>query len=167
MFLADPVPADTTLTAEQQKHILGGEVCMWGERINEETVDSRIWPRTLATAERLWSPQSDVDVKDMYRRLGLASLKLEDVGITHITGPTRMRRNLAGQENTWAGGLYLPAGALAAQLAPVPMSKVPKPAPVVPKPVITFTKRVGSRVVDAVIADRHRVGRLPAKWMRC
>jgi hexosaminidase len=99
MFLTDPIPADTKLTPEQQKLILGGEVCMWGEHINAETVDSRVWPRTLAIAERFWSPQSNRDVTDMYRRLRITSLKLEDVGITHISGPQKLRRNLAGVED--------------------------------------------------------------------
>src|SRR5246127_654875 len=94
MFLADPVPSDTTLTAEQQKLILGGEVCMWAEQLNPETVDSRVWPRTLAIAERFWSPQSVRDVPDMYRRLRVVSLELEDVGLTHISGPQKLRRNL-------------------------------------------------------------------------
>ena len=44
MFLADPIPSDTTLTADQQKLILGGEVCMWAEQLNTETMDSRVWP---------------------------------------------------------------------------------------------------------------------------
>jgi len=96
MFLADPIPVDTKLTAEEQRRILGGEVCMWGEQIDPETVDSRVWPRTLAIAERFWSPQSDTDVNDMYRRLRIASLELEDVGLTHISGPEKLRRNLAG-----------------------------------------------------------------------
>jgi hexosaminidase len=99
MFLADPIPVDTALTPEQQKLIWGGEVAMWGEHINPETSDSRVWPRTLAIAERFWSPQSDRDVADMYRRLRIASLELEDVGITHISGPQKLRRNLAGKEN--------------------------------------------------------------------
>lgn len=94
MFLADPVPSDTTLTAEQQKLIMGGEVCMWAEQLNPETVDSRVWPRTMAVAERFWSPQSDRDVSDMYRRLRINSLKLEDVGLTHISAPEVIRRNL-------------------------------------------------------------------------
>ena len=94
MFLADPIPSDTTLTVDQQKLILGGEVCMWAEQLNPETVDSRVWPRTMAVAERFWSPQSDRDVSDMYRRLRINSLKLEDVGLRHISGPEIMRRNL-------------------------------------------------------------------------
>ncbi len=99
MYLADPVPADTKLSADQQKLILGGEVCMWAEQLAPETIDSRIWPRTLAIAERFWSPQSDRDVADMYRRLRIASLELEDVGLTHISGPQRLRRNLAGSND--------------------------------------------------------------------
>jgi hexosaminidase len=97
MFLADPVPADTKLTAEQQKLILGGEAAMWAEQLHYETIDSRVWPRTAAIAERFWSPQSDRNVADMYRRLRLTSLELEDVGLTHISGPEMLRRNLAGE----------------------------------------------------------------------
>jgi len=96
MYLADPIPADTKLTPEQQQLILGGEVCMWAEQLNPGTVDSRVWPRTLAIAERFWSPQSVRDVPDMYRRLRVASLELEDVGLTHISGPQKLRRNLLG-----------------------------------------------------------------------
>ena len=96
MFLADPIPADTKLTPEQQKLILGGEICMWGEQIHPETVDSRVWPRSLAVAERFWSPQPDRDVDDMYRRLRIVSLELEDAGLTHMSGPEKLRRNLVG-----------------------------------------------------------------------
>jgi hexosaminidase len=96
MFLADPVPADTKLTPEQQKLILGGEAAMWAEQLDYETIDSRVWPRTAAIAERFWSPQADRNVADMYRRLRLTSLELEDVGLTHISGPEKLRRNLAG-----------------------------------------------------------------------
>lgn len=99
MFLADPIPADTKLTADQQKLIYGGEAPMWAEQINRETADSRIWPRTLAVAERFWSPQSDRDVSDMYRRLRINSLKLEDVGLRHISGPDTLRRNLLLERN--------------------------------------------------------------------
>jgi hexosaminidase len=57
-------------------------------------VDSRLWPRTMAVAERFWSPQGDRDVSDMYRRLRINSLKLENVGLRHISGPEVLRRNL-------------------------------------------------------------------------
>jgi hexosaminidase len=96
LYLADPIPADTKLTPEQQQLILGGEVCMWAEQLDPETVDSHVWPRTLAVAERFWSPQSVHDVPDMYRRLRVVSLELEDVGLTHISGPQKLRRNLMG-----------------------------------------------------------------------
>ena len=96
MFLADPIPADTTMSASEQKLVLGGEICMWAEQLDAQTVDSRVWPRSLAVAERLWSPQSDRDVSYMYERLRRVSLELEDVGLTQISGPERLRRSLAG-----------------------------------------------------------------------
>ncbi len=97
MFLADPLPTDTALTPEQQTKILGGEAAMWAEQINRETVDSRVWPRTLAVAERLWSPQTDRDVPDMYARLRRTSLELEGLGLRHLSGPQAMRDSLAGR----------------------------------------------------------------------
>ncbi len=98
-FLADPIPADTKLTPGQQKLILGGEVCMWAEQINALTIDSRIWPRAAAIAERFWSPQSDRDVAGMYARLWPISLQLETVGLTHIAGPQKLRRGLAQNQH--------------------------------------------------------------------
>jgi hexosaminidase len=101
-YLADPIPADTTLTAEQQKLILGGEVCMWAEQLDERTIDSRIWPRAAVMAERFWSPQSDRDVVSMYRRLPRISIELELAGLKHMTGPAMMRRSISGEVNPTA-----------------------------------------------------------------
>ena len=82
-YLNDPVPADTKLTPEQQKLVLGGEATMWAEWVSPETIDSRIWPRTAAIAERLWSPRDVRDVPDMYRRLAIVSRRLEESVLNH------------------------------------------------------------------------------------
>ena len=82
-YLNDPLPADTTLTESEQQLILGGEATMWAEYVTDETVDSRIWPRTAAIAERFWSPREVRDVDSMYARLDHMSLLLADVGLRH------------------------------------------------------------------------------------
>jgi hexosaminidase len=81
------------LTAEAEKHLLGGEAAMWAEVVSAETVDSRIWPRAAAIAEKLWSPAVLTDdVNDMYRRLDIVSGLLTTRGVTHETGyPVALR----------------------------------------------------------------------------
>ena len=93
-YVADPLPADSTLTPEEARHVLGGEATMWSEWVTPETIDSRIWPRTAAIAERLWSPRSVNDVNDMYRRLAAISLQLEELGLTHKKNQEIMLRRL-------------------------------------------------------------------------
>ena len=96
MYLADPIPANSNLTPDQARLILGGEACMWGEQVIPTTVDSRVWPIAAAVAERFWSPAAVRDVTDMYRRLAIESLRLEGEGLMQMSGPVRMMRNLVG-----------------------------------------------------------------------
>jgi hexosaminidase len=81
-YLADPLAGDSTLTPEQVTRVLGGEACMWSEMVSSGSIDSRIWPRLAAIAERFWSPESVKDVGDMYRRLAIENVRLEDLGLT-------------------------------------------------------------------------------------
>ncbi len=91
--------AAAQLTPDQQKQILGGEVCMWGEYVSAENIDSRIWPRTAAIAERFWSSQDVTDVASMYRRMADESLRLAGLGLTHKSVYPAMLRRMAGGED--------------------------------------------------------------------
>jgi hexosaminidase len=95
-YAVDPLPENTDLTPEQQARILGGEACMWQEQTSALDIDSRIWPRAAAIAERLWSPRSVNNVDDMYRRLDAESLRLEGFGLTHISQEGVSLRLLSG-----------------------------------------------------------------------
>jgi len=99
-YAVDPISgAASNLTDEQKTRILGGEACMWGEWISPENIDSRIWPRTAAIAERLWSPENAQDVTSMYSRLDDLSWRLEWLGLTHRSHATTMLRRMAGVED--------------------------------------------------------------------
>lgn len=98
-YKIDPVPDSLQLSESQRKYILGGEACMWSEFVSNETIDSRIWPRAAAIAERFWSPQNVRDVKNMYKRLDRISYELEDLGLAHIKNQAMMIRRLADYHN--------------------------------------------------------------------
>lgn len=93
LYAADPIPAWTELTAEQQSLVIGGEACMWTEHADAATIDSRIWPRLGAVAERLWSPREVNNTADMYRRLDLLETELDEIGLgaSAHTGPLLRR----------------------------------------------------------------------------
>ncbi|MFV0388479.1 MAG: beta-N-acetylhexosaminidase [Pyrinomonadaceae bacterium] len=101
-YKVDPLPANTELNAEEQKRVLGGEATMWSEWVTPETIDSRIWMRTAAIAERLWSPREVNDIDDMYRRLDILSIQLEDLGLSHRKNQLMLLRRLTNRNDVGA-----------------------------------------------------------------
>jgi hexosaminidase len=102
-YAVDPLgDGAATLGPEEQQRILGGEACMWSEYVSPENVDSRIWPRLAAIAERLWSPQDVKDVDSMYDRLQATSRWLDWLGLTHNSSYEPMLRRITGTEDVSA-----------------------------------------------------------------
>jgi hexosaminidase len=96
----DPLTPEMGLSEAEADRVLGGEATMWAELVTPETVDSRIWPRTAAIAERLWSPASVANPDDMMRRLSAVSRRLEESGLTHLKNRGALLRNLADGTDT-------------------------------------------------------------------
>ena len=84
--------------------ILGGEACMWGELVTEETLNAHLWPSTAAVAERLWSdpdrlPEFLVDSEfsdraALYARLDQVGERLRELGVDPEADLEAMRRRL-------------------------------------------------------------------------
>jgi len=99
-YLNDLMPKNASLSAEEKARILGGEATMWSELVTPETIDSRIWPRTAAIAERLWSDANVTDLASLRKRLKTISFRLEELGITHIRNKEVLLRNISNNQNT-------------------------------------------------------------------
>jgi hexosaminidase len=96
-YAVDPLVNGTVgLSPAQTTNILGGEAAMWTEFVTPETINSRIWPRTAAIAERLWSTQDVRDVNSMYQRIDTLSQKLGYYGLPYLSVSEQMLRRLSG-----------------------------------------------------------------------
>mgnify|MGYP003386804199 FL=1 len=93
-YSVDPI-GDAKLTKEEQARILGGEATMWSELVTPLTIDSRIWPRTAAIAERFWSSKSVTNIKNMQKRLKVVNFQLEELGLTHLKNKAVVLRNIS------------------------------------------------------------------------
>lgn len=154
-YAADPIPANSDLTPEQAARVLGGEACMWAELITPETIDSRVWPRMAAIAERFWSPREVTNVPDMYRRLAVESVLLEQVGLDHVSHTDRFLRRIA------SGPDIAPLSELLAFAEPVTLGQRIHGQPTVQMTPLVF-------MVDAAVPDppsKHTLRELVSRAM--
>ena len=84
MYNYDPA---INMTAQQEKLLLGGEVAMWGEYVDDANIESYIFPRAMAVGERLWSNRNQTDIDDAADRLSLHRCRMVARGFR--SGPIR------------------------------------------------------------------------------
>jgi hexosaminidase len=86
--------------AEHQANILGGEGAVWAENVRGPILDLKLWPRSFAVAERLWSAQDVTDENNMYRRLAAVDAwSVVSVGLQQHAETTREFTRLANSVN--------------------------------------------------------------------
>lgn len=84
------------LSEQEQNLILGGEITIWGENLDSMTIEQRLWPRSYAVAERLWSAKELTDESSMYKRMKAVDTWSElSLGLRHHADATIMLKRLA------------------------------------------------------------------------
>lgn len=151
-YAVDPMSgAAASLTAEEKSRILGGESCMWAEYVNAENIDSRIWPRNAAIAERLWSPQEITDPVSMHHRMEAIANRLEWLGLTHRTFHHQMLQRIAGSSTPEE---FAALSTLASVVEPVKDYTRHRTAPAEPTSATPMNRLVDAVPLESVTA-RH------------
>jgi len=72
----------TDIPTSQQKLIIGGETALWGEYVDEMNIESSLYPRASAPAERLWSQSYVTDQTSFQSRLEVQRCRLVQRGFS-------------------------------------------------------------------------------------
>jgi hexosaminidase len=149
-YLVDPLDGEAAaLGSHERQKILGGEACLWTEYVSAQNLDSRLWPRAAAIAERLWSPPEIRDTDSMYLRLQAVSHHLELLGLTPVSQRRAVLERLVGEPSIG------PLEVLLESLAPVrPDNRVNDPGGI-----------MLNRLVDVAEPDSDAARRL-VQWVR-
>ena len=76
----EPIP--TELTADEAKHVIGAQGCVWTEYMpTSRVVEYMAYPRTLALAELAWSPRDARDWDSFRTRLRPSLALLDRLGV--------------------------------------------------------------------------------------
>ncbi|KMJ46104.1 beta-N-acetylhexosaminidase [Xenorhabdus khoisanae] len=96
-----PVGKQPVVPASQhQQNILGAEAALWSENVTAEMLDIKLWPRTFAIAERLWSAKDVTNEKHMYQRLqAMDTWTTVSVGLQQQANAQRLMTRLANSTN--------------------------------------------------------------------
>ncbi len=98
VYSFDPVPKE--LSADEAKYIIGGQANIWTEYIkNPDKVEYMAFPRMLALAEVVWSPQETRDYKDFLTRLPWQLVRLDRQDVKYrIPEPEGLKNIVIGKE---------------------------------------------------------------------
>lgn len=88
VYSYNPTPEE--LTAEEQKHILGVQGCLWTEQIpTPEVLEFMAYPRTFAIAETGWTPDNMKNFENFVTRLKVLNKRYDAIGINYYKGEYR------------------------------------------------------------------------------
>jgi hexosaminidase len=114
-FLYADTPA---IPAANRSLVLGGEACLWGERITgPENMFIHMFPRVAAVAENLWLPREKLDWSAFIKRLAVQNRRLDALGIAYFWEPETLAVTIGGWEPgelaKRKGVIDIPLGSLA------------------------------------------------------
>lgn len=72
----------------EKENVIGVEAPVWTEHVlNDEMMDDRFWPRTVAVAEVAWTPEAERNFSDFVERLAKQGKRLNEMGIHFHPSP--------------------------------------------------------------------------------